>query len=200
MISGSRFYLRTIMEKDLDALVPLLGDVSHHGDYLPVQLVSQSKLRRDFKEHGFWSADQKHLLMIGDDDEIIGGLWIFKPVPYFDSLEFGYTLFSREHWGKGLMTEAGGLVVDYLFMSERINRLEIRCDVENRASARVAEKLGFTHEGIARQATLSRGKHRDMHQYALLRDEWVRAASQVDQGKSASASQAMSALQSTSAS
>ena len=111
--------------------------------------------------------------MVSDQEQIIGSLWIFKSVPYFDALEIGYTLLGRELWGKGLMTEAAGLVVDYVFSTERVNRLEIRCDVENRASARIAEKLGFTHEGVARQATLSRGLHRDMHQYALLRADWA---------------------------
>lgn len=173
MIRGSSFHLRTIMEKDLDALVQLFGDRSLQGDYLPVRLVSQSHLREDFRKHGFWSADFKRLLMMDDQDQIMGSLWIFKPVPYFDALEIGYTLLGQEHWGKGLMTEAVGLVIDYVFSTERVNRLEIRCDVENRASARVAEKLGFTHEGVARQATLSRGTHHDMHQFALLRPEWI---------------------------
>ena len=183
MIRGRGFHLRTILEKDLDALVPLFGDRSLQGDYLPVQLVSQSHLREEFKKHGFWSEDFKRLLMIDEQEQIIGSLWIFKPVPYFDALEIGYTLLGREHWGKGLMTEAAGLVVDYVFSTERVNRLEIRCDVENRASARVAEKLGFTHEGIARQATLSRGTHHDMHQYALLRSEWVANAAKAGSGK-----------------
>ena len=183
MIQGSSFYLRTILEKDLDELVPLFGDSSLQGDYLPIGLVSQSHLREDFKKHGFWSDDFKRLLMISDQEAIIGSLWIFKPVPYFDALEIGYILLGREHWGKGLMTEAAGLVVDYLFTSSRVNRLEIRCDVENRASARVAEKLGFTHEGIARQATVSRGAHHDMKQYALLRSEWAANATKADEGE-----------------
>jgi len=173
MLQGSTFHLRTIMEKDLDELVRLFGDRSLQGDYLPVRLVSQSHLREAFKKDGFWSEDFKRLLMMSDQEQIIGSLWIFKPVPYFDALELGYTLLGRERWGKGLMTEAAGLVVDYVFSTERVNRLEIRCDVENRASARIAEKLGFTHEGIARQATLSRGSHHDMHQYALIRADWA---------------------------
>lgn len=183
MIRGSSFILRTIMEKDLDELVLLFGDRSLQGDYLPVQLVSQSHLREEFKKDGFWSSAFKRLLMVGEEDRIIGTLWIFKPVPYFDALELGYALLDREQWGKGLMTEAAGLVVDYVFSTERVNRLEIRCDVENRASARVAEKLGFTHEGIARQATLSRGTHHDMRQFALLRTDWVRVADGVDPSK-----------------
>ena len=111
MIRGSRFHLRTVMEKDLDDLVTLLGDISGQGDYLPFRVVSQSHLREGFKKDGFWSKDGKRLLMIGDDDRIIGILWIFQPVPYYDALELGYTLFDRKHWGQGLMTEAAKLVL-----------------------------------------------------------------------------------------
>lgn len=180
MIQGSRFHLRTIVEDDLDDLVTLLGDVSGQGDFLPLRMVSQSHLREDFKKDGFWSKGFKRLVMIGESGGIIGIIWIFQPVPYFDALEIGYALFDREAWGQGLMTEATGLVVDFLFSSERMNRLEIRCDVDNRASARIAEKLGFTHEGVARQATFARGRHHDMHQYALLRADWVRTAGRRD--------------------
>ena len=183
MIRGSSFYLRTIMEKDLDDLVLLLGDIERQGDFLPLQLVSERHLRKEFEKDGFWSMEKKRLLMIGEDEAIIGSVWIFRPVPYFDAFELGYALFDQKDRGKGLMTEAVGLVVDYLFKSSRMNRLEIRCDVDNRASARVAEKLGFTHEGIARQATLSRGEHHDMRQYALLRNEWNAAARKVDSNK-----------------
>ena len=183
MIRGSSFYLRTIMEKDLDDLVLLLGDIESQGDFLPLQLVSQRHLRKEFEKDGFWSTEKKRLVMIGEDETIIGSIWIFKPVPYFDALELGYALFDRKDHGRGLMTEAAGLVIDYLFKSSRMNRLEIRCDVDNGASARVAEKLGFNHEGIARQATLSRGEHRDMRQYALLRSEWVSAAAKEVSGK-----------------
>lgn len=179
MIDGSSFHLRTIMEKDLDELVRLLGDVSKQGDFLPVGLVSQNDMRKTFEKNGFWTDDSKRLLMIDDHERIIGMLWIFRSVPYFDALEIGYKLFHREHWGKGLTTEAVGLVVDYLFASEKVNRLEIRCDIENEASARVAEKLGFTLEGVAQQATFARGRHHDMKQFALLRTDWVPLADRV---------------------
>lgn len=183
MIRGSRFHLRTIMEKDLDDLVVLLGDMPAQGGYLPVRLVSQRHLRESFQKDGFWGDDFKRLVMTGDDDRIIGTLWIFRSVPYFDSLELGYMLFDRQLWGQGLTTEAAGLVVDYAFLSERVNRLDIRCAVDNRASARIAEKLGFTHEGTARQATFARGRHHDMHQYGLLRADWAGKASRANSGK-----------------
>ena len=172
MIFGSQFSIRTIVEQDLDDLVSLLGDTTKQGDFLPVALASQSQFRRQFEEHGFWSNDFKRLVIVAGDGHLIGTIWIFRSVPYFDALELGYKLFDRDYWGKGLMSEAMALIVDYLFSSTHINRLEIRCDVENIASAKVATKIGFLREGTARQATFARGKHHDMHLFAMLRSEW----------------------------
>ncbi|NJO36614.1 MAG: GNAT family N-acetyltransferase [Rhizobiales bacterium] len=153
VISGSSFHIRTVMEKDLDDLIALLGDTSKQGEFLPINLVSQSLLRQEFIKNGFFTDDFQRLVMVDGQDRIIGSIWVFRSVPYFDALELGYKLFHRKDWGKGLMTEAVSLVVDHLFSSRTVNRLEIRCDVANEASAKVAQKLGFRHEGIARQAT-----------------------------------------------
>ncbi len=70
------------------------------------------------------------------------------------------------------MTEALTLVVDFVFSSLKVNRLEIRCDVDNKAAARVAGKVGFEHEGTPRKAAFARGKQRDMDVFALLREGW----------------------------
>jgi RimJ/RimL family protein N-acetyltransferase len=42
----------------------------------------------------------------------------------------------------------------------------------NIASMRVAEKSGFTHEGVARGAFLLNGEDVDLHNFSLLRKEW----------------------------
>ena len=41
----------------------------------------------------------------------------------------------------------------------------------NIASERVAQKCGFTYEGLARQAMFARGRHQDMKLYSWLRPE-----------------------------
>jgi ribosomal-protein-alanine N-acetyltransferase len=179
MIQGSHFLIRTLMADDLDTLLLLLSDISKQGDFLPGRLMSQTTLRKDFEKHGYWEdARYQQLVMVDEAGAIIGMIWIFKSTPYFDALELGYKIFDRAQWGQGLMTEATTLVVDYLFATKQINRLEIRCDVENRASARVAEKLGFTHEGVSRQAVFANGAHHDMDVYALLREGWTAASKQ----------------------
>ncbi len=52
-----------------------------------------------------------------------------------------------------------------------MRRLQLTVVVGNPASKRVAEKCGFTSEGIARKAVFLGGAHRDLEWFSLLREE-----------------------------
>ena len=65
-------------------------------------------------------------------------------------LGYGYVL-ARSFWGLGFMTEALTHVACWALSQPNIWRVGDFCDVENRASARVMEKAGFTCEGVARR-------------------------------------------------
>ena len=64
--------------------------------------------------------------------------------------ECGYVL-AREHWGRGLMSEALRAVVDFALSLPGVYRVSAVCDVENKASARVMEKAGMAYEGTLRR-------------------------------------------------
>ncbi len=85
--------------------------------------------------------------------------------------ELGYVL-SREHWGRGLMTEAVRAVIAFGFGRLELNRIEARCITENAASARVMEKAGMTCEGTLREREFIKGAYRDMKLYSILRREY----------------------------
>ena len=85
--------------------------------------------------------------------------------------EFGYWL-GEEYQGKGLMTAAGHAMLAYLFTVLELNRAELRIRTGNARSRGVADRLGFTLEGIQRQATWSDDVPADLACYALLRQEW----------------------------
>jgi RimJ/RimL family protein N-acetyltransferase len=55
-------------------------------------------------------------------------------------------LLAKEHWGKGLGTEAAQGVLDYGFNQLNISRLVCLIDQENQASIRVATKIGMAFE------------------------------------------------------
>jgi RimJ/RimL family protein N-acetyltransferase len=65
-------------------------------------------------------------------------------------VELGYAL-GRADWGRGFMTEAVCAVTEWALAQPEIHRVWAVCDVENRASARVLEKVGMEREGILRR-------------------------------------------------
>ncbi len=171
MIRGKAIQLRTVRETDLDSLYALLIDIDNHGDFVPLHIPSESTFKRQFHDTGFWSEDDGRLLIVNASDEIVGSIWFFKSIRYFDGLEIGYTMFGSQHRGQGIMTEALSLCTDYLFQSMKIHRVQLIIAEGNIASEKVAQKCGFTYEGTARQAMYQRGRYLDMKMYSLLRDE-----------------------------
>jgi ribosomal-protein-serine acetyltransferase len=96
-------------------------------------------------------------------------------VPFIDwpnrRAEIGYWL-DEAHQGRGLMADAVRQVLAHAFQTWKLNRVEIRTDVENRASRALAERLGFSYEGVLRQAYFVGDRYSDDAIYSLLRCEW----------------------------
>ena len=90
------------------------------------------------------------------------------------SAELGYS-FSREYWNHGYATQALTAVIDALFRSLPINRLEAQHDVRNPASGRVMEKSGLRQEGILRDRIMNKGEYVNVALYAILRSDWKTA-------------------------
>jgi len=85
--------------------------------------------------------------------------------------EIGYWL-GKEYVGRGIMTRSCKALIDYSFDELKLNRLHIRCGVENIRSCNIPKQLGFTFEGIERHGEFMHGKYRDLKIYSLLRKEW----------------------------
>jgi RimJ/RimL family protein N-acetyltransferase len=65
--------------------------------------------------------------------------------------ELGYWV-RADARGRGYTTRAVVLVCRWAFARDGVARLQLRADVENTGSRRVAEKAGFTLEGVLRSA------------------------------------------------
>lgn len=171
MIKGKKVDLRTIRERDLDLLFELESDLENKGDFYPINFPSAAGFKRRFQEDGFWSEDVGTLLIVNKEDDILGKITYFKPVRYFDALEIAYILFRQGERGQGHMTETLSLLINYLFWTKQVGRLQLTAVVGNQGSKRVAEKCGFKSEGILRHAVFVRGKSADLEMFSLLREE-----------------------------
>ena len=84
--------------------------------------------------------------------EVIGFSGL-KYVPEISDTELGYR-FLPEYWGLGLATEAGWASIDFARFDLGLKRLVAMVHRENKASARVVTKLGFSVEKQLRYSGL----------------------------------------------
>lgn len=77
------------------------------------------------------------------------------------------------YWNKGIMTEAAGAVVDYLFDRVGYDRIASGHDTRNIGSGRVMEKTGMKLEGTFRRCCYQKdGSIGDKNCYAIIRSDW----------------------------
>ncbi|MEO8399027.1 MAG: GNAT family protein [Ignavibacteriaceae bacterium] len=94
--------------------------------------------------------------------------------------EIGYWL-GREFNGRGIMTEACARVINNCFTKLNLNRIEIRCAVNNKRSQGIPERLNFTKEGILRKEVFLNGEFVDHILYSILKDEWNKISNHIQQ-------------------
>ncbi|MBR2564777.1 MAG: GNAT family N-acetyltransferase [Paenibacillus sp.] len=83
-------------------------------------------------------------------DEFVGSSGLHRIDWNARCFEIGYWVRTSRS-GEGLVTEAVAGIEQFAIMHLQANRLEIRCDARNVRSAKVAERSGYTLEGVLRK-------------------------------------------------
>jgi len=113
-----------------------------------------------------------------DMAEPVGVVSVMSIDPAMRRLELGNIWYVRSAQRGRANTEAAYLVLREAFGSWGYRRAEWKCDALNARSRAAAERLGFTFEGVFRQAVVYKGRNRDTAWFSMLDVEWprVRAA------------------------
>ncbi|PLR76245.1 GNAT family N-acetyltransferase [Bacillus sp. V3-13] len=106
-----------------------------------------------------------------ENKRLIGTIDFVWWKPAHNSAEIGYVL-APQYWGKGIATEAAITIIQFGFTNMDLVRIQARCFVENKASARVMEKAGMSFEGVLRKSMLVKGRHQDIMMYSVLKEEF----------------------------
>lgn len=161
---------------------PLLADavtasVEHLRPWMPwVQVEPEEVEAKVQRLRGFrasFDTDQDYVYAIfsPDEREVVGGTGLHARVGE-GALEIGYWI-SIRHAGRGYATEAAAALTRVAFDVHGVERMEIRCDPRNEASAAVPRKLGYTHEATLRGNVRGvDGSRRDTMVWSLLRGEY----------------------------
>jgi RimJ/RimL family protein N-acetyltransferase len=105
----------------------------------------------------------------GSEGDFLGGTGLHRIDWALRRFEIGYWR-RRGREGRGVITEAVHAVVRLAFDGLQAQRVELRMDNLNERSRRVAERAGFTLEGVLRRDSVSpQGEPRDTRVYAKVR-------------------------------
>jgi RimJ/RimL family protein N-acetyltransferase len=172
LLEGKNVNLRVVEKDDVDYLVECNNDIDFMGEYAWGGQISKSQQMKYFDNPSSMAilTEAKMFIVQKKDGTKIGLMNHRLDQPY-RWLEIGY-FFAPSERGKGYGTEAVQIMVDYLFLSKDIVRIQTGTDVRNVPSQKVLEKVGFKKEGTMRKCLFNRGEWRDYYLYSILREEW----------------------------
>lgn len=168
------------------SLVPL--DVEAHGGqlweafsadmtgvdwtYLPVAPIETEADFGVFLRAAEASEDPLYFTVLNAEGRAVGHATYLRIDPANGVIEVGYIHFSPLMQRTPMSTEAMYLMMAYVFETLGYRRYEWKCDALNAPSLAAAKRLGFTFEGVFRQAVVYKGRNRDTAWLSVLDSEW----------------------------
>jgi ribosomal-protein-alanine N-acetyltransferase len=149
ILTTERLLLRRLLPGDLDALFTLYRDPEMRRFY-PEGTLTYEETKEELEwflnghphhpELGLWAT------VLKETGEFIGRCGLLPwTIDNEGEVEVAYMI-DKEHWGKGLGTEAAQGILEYGFGTLGLSRLICLIDKDNGASIRVAEKIGMEFE------------------------------------------------------
>jgi len=150
-IRTDRLVLREITLKDAkdiydyakrDEVGPKAGWMPHQNLKETKEFIQYAIDKKKYGQPGIFVVLEK------DSDIVIGTIEIHS-LSHGYKAEIGMVL-HPDYWGKGFMVEASRALIIYAFEDLNLKRLVYAHFLDNYASKRLREKLGFVYEGIKR--------------------------------------------------
>lgn len=141
-------------------------------DYLPYGPFSSASAYHRWAKDSATGSDPLFYVLRNLETGHCGGVASYLRItPEAGSIEVGHINLAPEIAGSRASTEAMYLMMDWAFRAG-YRRYEWKCDALNMPSRRAAQRLGFSYEGIFRQATVYRQRNRDTAWFAIIDGEW----------------------------
>ena len=104
-------------------------------------------------------------------DTAIGIFQVREIEPGFGTAEWGFAIGSP-FWGSGVFQDGAELVLEFVFDTIGVHRLEARAAVQNGRGNGALIKIGAVQEGVLRKSFLRNGRYLDQALWAIVEDDW----------------------------
>jgi RimJ/RimL family protein N-acetyltransferase len=140
--------------------------------YLPYGPFAQLSAFRKWLADECGGGDPLFFAVVDGNGRAVGMTSFMRVQPATGVIELGHIHFAPRLQRTPAATEAIFLMMRHAFDELGYRRCEWKCDSLNSASRRAAERLGFSFEGLFRQATIYKGRNRDTAWYSVIDREW----------------------------
>jgi ribosomal-protein-alanine N-acetyltransferase len=173
VLSGAQVELRELRRSDAPSLFAMLTseEVARFISPPPTTL-------EGFENFIAWTHRQRaagayacFAVTLKGYDTAIGLFQVREVEPGFATAEWGFAIGSA-FWGTGVFKASADLVLEFVFDTLGVHRLEARAAVRNGRGTGALRKTGAVQEGLLRKSFLRNGEYLDQALYAILSDDW----------------------------
>jgi RimJ/RimL family protein N-acetyltransferase len=172
VLIGARISLGPVQAEDLPLLHRWINDrdlAVLSAPYRPVH----------FSDHAAWwssvSADRSvelFAIRLLSEERLVGTCQLLAIDHRHRSAELQIRIGEEDARGRGLGTEAVGLLLRHAFEDLDLRRVALHVLASNAPAIATYEKTGFTREGVLREAAYTHGRAEDVVVMSVLRGEW----------------------------
>lgn len=172
ILKGKNVDLVLVEKEDYSQYLEWTQDWELTGPFWPaMRHRTKHEAEREFVEPKNPGLELTRYYVVRKDGKKLGGITHFWGSQIYNLMEIGYAIAMAER-RKGYATEAVQIMVDFLFLTRQLGRIQAFIDTENLGSQKVVERAGFSREGTLRNAYWTRGKWKNSYLYSITRDDW----------------------------
>ena len=173
IIETSRLLLREVTNEDAPDMLRYLSDndVVKHMGLEPFQSVEDALDEISWYQSIYKDGSGiRWGITLKDSGKVIGSCGFLNRNSKHFRTEIGFEL-SKQHWGKGIASEALEAVIKFGFDHYSFERIEALIVPANVPSQKLVERQGFIREGLLRHYEFTCGKFDDLYMYSILKDD-----------------------------
>ena len=173
VLTGKQVVLRELRTSDAAALFAMLT-VEEVARFISPPPSTVDGFERFIE----WTHQQRRLgvyacfaVTLRGFDTAIGIFQVHQVESGFQTAEWGFAIGSA-FWGTGVFQEGSQLMLEFVFDTLDVHRLEARAAVQNGRGNGALRKAGAVREALLRQSLLRNGRYLDQVLYSILDEDW----------------------------
>ena len=169
-IETKRLYIRHFMTDDTSKCLQGWGTDEHLGDFILGYPMNMEQM--NFFVNAMVENSNAWVIVEKESDACIGYITFDIPYQELKIGEIGYVIGEKWH-GRGYGSEAVRKMLSEYLSKDRLYLIEAKCNIDNKPSLNMLEKVGFIKDGVLRKRRIEKntGEYRDLVVYSITMDE-----------------------------